>query len=303
LKKSKALVFKVREDNIENFLRYLKEYKSVETIEAKSPHEAFRAKYGATLIIGYRTGKVIANSQEAKPIVSKILETLEVADYDIIIGSDEAGKGEWLGPMTVAAVALTPKQSTTLRSEGVMDSKELRPHKIKELRRRIVESCLSHRVLTIGPERFNRMLEEFRREDKTLNDILAWGHATVIGKVHDEALEVYMQETGLKSPRARLLIDEFDRLRTEARLRRTLDLRSLKVTQEPKAEQEIAVAAAGILAKAAREAWVENRSKELGKDLRNLSPHEIARMGYAEKMIKLSYVKPAGSANPKRSQS
>jgi len=282
----------VRADSIEDFLKYLVKDESVETVETKAPHEVFRARRGTTLIIGYRTGKVVANNQEGKPILLRILQALESADYDIIIGSDEAGKGEWLGPMTVAAVALTPEQSTTLRSEGVMDSKELRPHKIKELRRTIGKTCLSHRVLTIGPERFNRMMDEFRMEDKTLNDILAWGHSTVISKVYDYASKRYKDDTGLKNPSVKLVIDEFDRLKTENRLRRVLDLRSLRVTQDPQAEQEIAVAAAGILAKASREEWVESRSRELGKDLRNLSPDEIARMGYAEKMIKLSYVRP-----------
>jgi len=285
-----ALVFKLRAGTIDEFRRLLSQHGASELVEAKKPNEVFRAKHGPTLIIGYRTGKVVANRREVQPIVSKVLETLEATDYDITIGSDEAGKGEWLGPLTAAAVALTPKQSATLRSEGVMDSKELSPHRINELRERIAEGCLSQRVLIISPERFNRLFEEVRKEGKSLNDLLAWAHTTVIFKVHDEASKRYLGEAGPKTPTVRVVIDEFDRLKTESRLERALNLRSITVTQETKAEEEIAVAAAGILAKAAREAWIDNQSRKVGRDLRAIQPGEINQLSDAHKLAKVSYI-------------
>jgi len=57
----------------------------------------------------------------------------ELSKYVALIGSDEAGKGEWLGPMTIAAVALTPQQSLYLVTQGVMDSKKLRLETILQL--------------------------------------------------------------------------------------------------------------------------------------------------------------------------
>jgi ribonuclease HIII len=285
-----ALVFKLKAGTIDEFRRLLSQHGASELVEAKKPNEAFRAKHEATLIIGYRTGKVVANSREIQPIVSKILESLETTDYDITIGSDEAGKGEWLGPLTVAAVALTPKQSAALRSEGVMDSKELSPERITDLRERIVKSCLSQRVLVINPERFNRLFEEIRREGKSLNDLLAWAHATVIRKAHDNASKRYLERAPGKTPSVTVIIDEFDRLKTESRLERALDLQSITVTQRPKAEEETAVAAAGILAKAAREAWIDRRSREVGIDLRTIQPTEVSQLSDAHKLVKASYI-------------
>jgi ribonuclease HIII len=285
-----SLVFKLRAGTIDKFHKLLSQQGTVEIVENKRPHEVFRARHGAALIIGYRTGKVVANSLEVKPMLYRILETLEEADYDIAIGSDEAGKGEWLGPLTIAAVALTPKQSATLRSEGVMDSKELSPRKIGELRERIVKCCLSHRVLVVNPERFNRLLEEVRKEGKSLNDLLAWGHAAVISRVYENASKRYLKEAGQKTPVVRVIIDEFDKLKTESRLERTLDLRLITVTQKTQAEEEIAVAAAGILAKATREMWIDGRSREIGVDLRSIHPTEASQMSDAHRLVKLSYV-------------
>lgn len=54
-------------------------------------------------------------------------------EHQVIVGSDETGKGEWLGPMTIAAVAITPEQSSYLVTQGVMDSKELKIQRIIEL--------------------------------------------------------------------------------------------------------------------------------------------------------------------------
>lgn len=98
----------------------------------------------------------------------------KLSKYVAIVGSDEAGKGEWLGPLTVAAVALTPEQSSYLITQGVMDSKELKIEKIIELSDIIRKKCLSYHVITITPKKFNLLLLEVKREGKSLNDILAW---------------------------------------------------------------------------------------------------------------------------------
>jgi ribonuclease HIII len=171
-----------------------------------------------------------------------------------------------------------------------MDSKELSPRKIGELRERIVKCCLSHRVLVVNPERFNRLLEEVRKEGKSLNDLLAWGHAAVISRVYENASKRYLKEAGQKTPVVRVIIDEFDKLKTESRLERTLDLRLITVTQKTQAEEEIAVAAAGILAKATREMWIDGRSREIGVDLRSIHPTEASQMSDAHRLVKLSYV-------------
>jgi len=204
--------------------------------------------------------------------------------YVAIIGSDEAGKGEWLGPLTVAAVAVSPEQSRFLVTQGVIDSKRLRIDQIIELSHKIRKNCLAYHVLTITPLKFNALLEEVKKEGKSLNDILAWGHAKVISQVYKELRKKNI------SGRIKLVIDEFDKLKTEERLSRVLKLINFDLEQRPKAEDEIAVAAAGILARAVRELWIDDKSKSLNLDLRKLTPREAFEHKKVEYFAKVSFL-------------
>jgi ribonuclease HIII len=207
-----------------------------------------------------------------------------VSKYVAIVGSDEAGKGEWLGPLTVAAVALTPEQGSYLVTQGVMDSKELKIERIVELSEIIRKECLSYHVITITPKKFNMLLQEVKREGKSLNDILAWGHAKAINEVYRE-----LQNRKILG-RVKLVIDEFDRLKTEERLGRVLKSTNFDLEQKPRAEEETAVAAASILARAMREFWIDDASKRLHLDLRKLSAAEALTHKNAEYFAKISFL-------------
>lgn len=206
--------------------------------------------------------------------------------HQVILGSDEAGKGEWLGPLTIAAVAVTPKHSAYLVTQGVMDSKELRLEMISTLAEVIKGNCLSYSVITITPRRFNELMQEVKREGRSLNDILAWGHAKAINQVYEE-----LKGKGLHASNIRLIIDEFDRLKTENRLRRVIDLDKFDFLQKPKAEEEIAVAAASIMARATRELWIDEAVKRLNIDLRNLSATEARTHEDAKYFAKISFLR------------
>ena len=205
--------------------------------------------------------------------------------YQAIIGSDEAGKGEWLGPLTIAAVAVNPEQSLYLATQGVMDSKELRMETVKNLVDTIKKKCLSYYVVLITPLRFNEFLQEVKREGKSLNDILAWGHAKAISQVYTE-----LQKKRING-RMKLVIDEFDKMKTERRLKRVLKLKEFDFEQKPRAEEETAVAAASILARAARELWIDEESKRLNVDLRKISPTVARDLPNAKEFAKLSFLR------------
>ena len=115
-------------------------------------------------IIGYTSGKVVSNGPySAAAVQNAILEMQPTAGSQITIGSDEAGKGEWLGPMTVAAVALTPMQSTLLQSLGVMDSKSMSVVRIAELSKTVRQNSINVESLTISPEKFIKPIEPVLR--------------------------------------------------------------------------------------------------------------------------------------------
>jgi ribonuclease HIII len=212
-----------------------------------------------------------------------VLEGLN--DYVAYIGSDEAGKGEWLGPLVVTAVALSKQQRSFLVTQGVMDSKELRLDVITELAKIIQKSCLTYHVVTVPPLAFNVRMEEVKSEGRSLNDLLAWGHQQAIYAVFEE-----LTRQGITG-KIKLSIDMFDKIKTEARLKRILDLRKFDLDHRPKAESETSVAAASIVARAVRELWIDEKSKELHLDLRRLSVNEAVSRSDTNSFAKLSFLK------------
>ncbi len=206
----------------------------------------------------------------------------QVTDTTITIGSDEAGKGEWLGPLTVAAVGLNEEQAAYLRSIGAMDSKELSPRMIGELAYEIEDNSLAVATVLVSPLTFEQRLGELHEEGKNLNDLLAWGHAKVIKEVYDK----------IKPDGAlRIVVDEFAAEKTEERIGRVLDLDRIELVQIHRAEVVTAVAAASIMARDLRDAWIDKKSGDLGYELEGMTMSEaLERDGVAE-FAKVSYLK------------
>ncbi len=187
--------------------------------------------------------------------------------------------------MTISAVALTLDQKANLLAKGVIDSKKLAIERIRELSRTIRQSCLGEHTVVITPERFNQLLSEIRNEGKSLNDMLAWGHQAAITRVY----ELLGPKT--KVSRVRIIIDEFDRIKTERRLARLSSLSGITIEQRPEAEEDMAVASAGIVARDAREGWIDRESKRMNHDLRKLSPIDVMNLAEASSIAKTSYLK------------
>ncbi|MFW6117264.1 MAG: hypothetical protein ACOC6G_01605 [Thermoproteota archaeon] len=277
------IVIKVRKDEIQPLKNLLLSRTDVEQLKTTNPYEVFRLKYYDCLIIGYSTGKIVANKKTAKDLFSELLSQITPRQKETVIGSDEAGKGEWLGPMVVAAVAVKPEQKTELKVQGVMDSKELSLTKIRELADFIRDNDYLESHVIIPPEKFNKLFDEFRDEGRTLNDILAWGHSKAIGNL--------LHFNSLKNRKVKVIIDEFDRIKTQQRIQRVLNLDKVQVIQQPKAEENIAVAAASIIARDLREDYIDFLSKKLQKDLRKVSPDEAILDDKSVEYAKVSYLK------------
>ncbi|MEW6419587.1 MAG: ribonuclease HIII [Nitrospirota bacterium] len=155
-----------------------------------------------------------------------------------IIGTDESGKGDYFGPLVSAGVYVDENTALLLEFEGVRDSKKLSDNKIEELAKKIVEICKgNYSVIEISPEKYNDLYEKFIKEKKNLNTLLAWGHAKTI------------EELLLKVECNTAIADQFaDERFIQSKLQEKG--KKLKLVQMPKAEQNIAVAAASILARA-----------------------------------------------------
>ena len=194
--------------------------------------------------------------------------TSDKEDFVAYIGSDEAGKGEWLGPLVAVAVALSYQQRSYLVTQGIMDSKKLRLDLITKLANVIRKSCLTYRAITVPPRSFNNLMNEVKGQGRSLNDILAWAHAQAISEVLED-----LTKKGIVG-KIKLSIDMFDKIKTEERLRRAINLKKFVLDHRPKAETETSVAAASIIARDVRELWIDDKSAQLHLDLRQLTVNE-----------------------------
>ncbi len=148
------------------------------------------------------------------------------------IGIDESGKGDYFGPLVIAAVHVTPRIAEDLAALNVRDSKKIADSVIRTLEVDIKTLC-RHSVIAIGPERYNELYNQIRN----LNRLLAWGHA--------KALETLLEQV----PCERAVADQFgdERLILNALQEKG---RQIKLEQRHKGEDDIAVAAASIVARA-----------------------------------------------------
>ncbi|MFX1367102.1 MAG: DUF3378 domain-containing protein [Promethearchaeota archaeon] len=276
-------VVKIEPERLKDLKAQLLKSKGATESKATSKYEQFRIKERGQTIIAYTSGKVVASGDSAEASLQNAIRTVyeKSKTEGLTIGSDEAGKGEWLGPMVIAAVAIDSTQSASLRSMGVMDSKNLKPERIQSLAERIEELSRAYRIVLISPKAFNERFAEFHREGKNLNDLLAWGHAKAVSEVH----------SGLKGKEVRVVIDEFSTLKTKLRLERVLDIDSIVLIQRPHAEDEIAVAAASILARSARETWIDRESVRLRIDLRRLDSKVVLQRSDHKSLVKISYLR------------
>ena len=98
-----------------------------------------------------------------------------------IIGVDESGKGDFFGPLVVAALVADSEDEPRLQKLGVRDSKKLTDKRILEIAADLQRDFV-HAVIVIGPEKYNQLYAKI----KNLNKLLGWGHARAIENCLDE---------------------------------------------------------------------------------------------------------------------
>lgn len=168
-------------------------------------------------------------------------------------GIDESGKGDFFGPLVIAG-AYTDRQITRQFLEnGTQDSKRIGSDaRIRALAKMIRQTPgVAFDIVLIGPERYNDLYKKFGN----LNSLLGWGHARVIENLLAKRPDC---------PRA--LSDKF----ADARVIEKALLQHgqrIQLEQRTKAESDLAVAAASILAREAFIDWLERSGKQLGLPL------------------------------------
>ena len=214
--------------------------------ESESVNVAFYPKKGRLLIQGRGADDFVKqvlqlNPETSAPAKSTTLPAL--VDTTPHFGVDESGKGDYFGPLVVAGVYTDERCAAELVRLGCRDSKAISDDKkIHAIAEKIKKTAgVVYEVICIGPRRYNELYEEIGN----LNRLLAWGHARVIAALHEKMPSC---------PRA--LSDQFA---NEWVLKRALGQRRIPVQleQRTKAESDVAVAAASILARDRFVQWMQ----------------------------------------------
>jgi ribonuclease HIII len=165
------------------------------------------------------------------------------------IGIDESGKGDYFGPLVIAAVFVDATTQGELALMQVRDSKRISDGRILEMAPDIKTIC-PHSVIVIGPHKYNELYAKIRN----LNRLLAWGHA--------KALENLLERVSCE----RAIADQFG---DEGLIRNALQEkgRKIELEQRTKAESDLAVGAASILARAEFLLRLKRLSDQVGTTL------------------------------------
>ena len=234
-------------DALENLLRE-RNFKFREV-----PYARFAGEKEKLNVVFYTSGKLVVQGKATQEFVEFTLEPEilkevklgyeEVLNPDLLLprlGVDESGKGDFFGPLCIAGVYVNEGVVRAWKDAGVRDSKNISSDKkmaeLAELIRN-TPGCVTS-VVPIGNDAYNRLYKTFR----SVNKLLAWGHARVIENLMG-------QRHRMKPAPVRAISDQFAASKdVVGKALMTLG-REIELVQRHKAEEDLAVAAASILAR------------------------------------------------------
>lgn len=208
----------------------------------KPSHTIFSAKKTGLTCTLYESGKLVIQGKNLHEFMEFYIEPYILKDFPLTheaaslddsprIGSDEAGKGDFFGPLCVASVFAEGDMVKRLKKIGVKDSKKMTDKKIASLGD-IIAKEFPHHIVKINPAKYNELYAKF----SNLNNLLAWAHSTAIMNLVDE--------TGCE----KVIVDQFA---AEFVMDRAMKGKhpGIELIQRHRGEEDVVVAAGAILAR------------------------------------------------------
>lgn len=216
----------------------------------EAPYTRIAAEAENCTIALYTSGKCVVQGKGAEDWVKFVLEPeilrearlgyeryLNPEQFEAHIGVDESGKGDFFGPLVIAAAYSDDRLVDAFQKLNVRDSKQITSDRVALDLADELTALLGDRreLVIIGPRTYNRLYAKLGN----VNEILAWGHARAIENLLERVPGV-----------ARAVSDQFGPV---SQVQRALFERGrkIKLEQRPRAESDPAVAAASVLARAA----------------------------------------------------
>ena len=203
-----------------------------------------RASELRDLLEDWRTSQTKASSSRAPARPSGARPVLDGTPR---LGIDEAGKGDYFGPLVVAGVRITGSaKAKELREIGARDSKEISLLGIRTISDLILESVGKDNVsvMSLSPREY----ESRRDAAGNVNRLLGELDAEIIGELANE-VEV-------------VVVDEFARSARDHL--KPLIPNGVRLEVRPRAEDDAAVAAASIVARSRQLQEIEHLSERVG---------------------------------------
>ncbi len=217
------------------------------------PYARFAFESEKCNVVFYESGKLVVQGKGTGEFVEFVLEPEilqqakvgyeTVLNPDLLLprfGIDESGKGDFFGPLCIAGVYVNEKVIQLWADKGIRDSKNISSDKkISDLAKMIRETpgCVVDTVV-IGNEAYNRLYSKM----KSVNTLLAWGHARVIENLMGKRYQ-------MNPAPVRAISDQFAASKTVIEKALMSAGREIELVQRHKAEEDVAVAAASILAR------------------------------------------------------
>src|SRR5882724_2798181 len=217
------------------------------------PYARFAAEKEKTNLVFYESGKLVVQGKGTQEFIEFVLEPEILKEarlgYEAVLnpelllprmGVDESGKGDFFGPLCIAGVYVNEKVIAAWKDFGIRDSKNIssdkKIHELAEVIRK-TPGCVTDSVV-VGNEAYNRLYEKM----KSVNTLLAWGHARVIENLMGKRYQ-------MKPLPVKAISDQFAASKTVIEKALMTAGREIELVQRHKAEEDIAVAAASILAR------------------------------------------------------
>lgn len=224
---------------------------------SKLPYTIFSAKKKGVSCTLYETGNLVVQGKEMEEFIEFYLEPEILKHFQFThpeahlnltphIGLDEAGKGDYFGPLCIGAVFADSEGILKLHQMGVKDSKRFSDESILKLARKI-RAVYPYVVIRLFPQKYNELYSRF----KNLNRLLGWAHAAALG------------DLSTKTNCQKAILDQFAEKHV---VESALQQKRINVELEQKihGEEDLVVAAASILARAGFLEGMEKLSQEYG---------------------------------------
>ena len=201
----------------------------------------------AIKLLGNAGIKLAGSSESKKKVAGKTI----IYDSFNCIGSDEAGSGDFFGPMTVVASYVSKKNAEILKVLGVMDSKNLKDDKIIALAEQIIP-IIPHSLLVLDNPKYNE------------RKAIGWSQVKMKAVLHNQAITNVLKKID-GAPLDYIVIDQFAVQGVYENYALTAIPEREKTRFETKGESKsIAIAASSIIARYAFVKYYDQIIRETG---------------------------------------